>query len=210
MEAHVNVAIFSLLMMANLAMGGLLAAYHQQRPDHQLNILVLLQSYLTNVLPAINLTLILPLLVRLAFGPVGHVTAELAVMLLYVLVCLLIILTVASSLVKLVLVANYGLVFALDPVQLGRLVLGLAASAALLPNLAFTAWVLAACGCYSNATVAYLEGAPSQQKNQMELVNFATTILMLWLLLSLVLVMLVVFGIPAYLKRVHTSLAIRN
>ena len=104
------------------------------------------------------------------------------------------------------LVANFGLVFSLEPRQLARQVLVAAVTVALLPNLAFTLWSLLTCGCCSNTTVAYLVGS---SQRQFEL-NFVTAYLLVWLLLSLVLVLLVLFGIPAYLQRVHTSLAIRD
>ena len=104
MEDQLNLIIFSLLLLTSLLLARILELYNQQRPDSQLNVLVLLQTHLTSVLPAINLNIILPVLVRLAAGPLSTAVAELTIMLLYVLVSLVVVLTVASSIIKLLLV----------------------------------------------------------------------------------------------------------
>ena len=104
MEDQLNLIIFSLLLLTSLLLARILELYNQQRPDSQLNVMVLLQTHPTSVLPAINLNIILPVLVRLAAGPLSTAVAELTIMLLYVLVSLVIVLTVASSIIKLLLV----------------------------------------------------------------------------------------------------------
>ena len=104
MEDQLNLIIFSLLLLTSLLLARIFKLYNQQRLDSQLNVMVLLQTHLTSVLPAINLNIILPVLVRLAAGPLSMAVAELTIMLLYVLVSLVIVLTVASSIIKLLLV----------------------------------------------------------------------------------------------------------
>ena len=59
-----------------------------------------------------------------------------------VLVCLLLIITVASSVIKLMLVAKFNWVFAQEPQQLARRILRTATVLTLDPNLANTLWLL--------------------------------------------------------------------
>ena len=207
MENRINLSIFSTILLATILMGMIMSKYNRQRPLNQLNVLILLQAYLADTLSAINLALTLAVLIRITMGPLSRTVAELIMMLINALVCLLIILTVASSTTKLLLVANFGLVFSLDPHKLARQILGVAAILAFLPNMAFTLWVkLSQRNCCSSITTAYFTGYQDEQPG----ISFGTSYVLIWLLVSLILLGLVVFGIPLYLKRAHYSLAIRK
>ena len=204
-EKAVHLLIFLLLLLASLVLTWLLRLYHRHRPD--LNVLVLLHTHLVHTVLAANLAIILPVLGRLtADQPLPHVAAELATMAINGLVCLLVVLTAASSLVKLLLVTNFDLVFAKDPQQLASHMLVLSTGVALLPNLAYTLWSLAVCRVSSNSTVSYLAGSKESQEG----INFSWVYLVLWVLVSLAMASLVVFGIPLYLNRIHTTTAIRE
>ena len=96
--------------------------------------------------------------------------------------------------------------FSLDCQKLVTIVTSATASVALIPNVMFTLWVLLAQRHCSNITVAFLVGSTLAQFS----VNFVMIYLLMWLLMSLTLVAIVALGIPAYLKRVHTSMAIRE
>ena len=127
-------------------------------------------------------------------------------MLIVALASQLVITTVANSIIKVLLVTHFGWIFSLDPQQLARQVLGTAVSLALSPNLAFTLWVLVAHCRSSNFYVAYLTGDTTKVHE----INFGRTYLLLWVMVSIILAALVVFGIPFYLKRIHNPSAIRK
>ena len=204
---HMSWAVFSILLLATILMAIILAVHNHHKHYDQLNVLVLLQTYLIDTIPALNSAIILPVLVRLTAGPVSRTSAEICNMMMYVFVDLIIILTVASSSLKLLLVAKFGLVFSQEPQKLAGYVLGAVISAALLPNLAFTLWVLLSQGnCCSSITTAYFTDYQGIHPS----ISFSTVYMLLCLLVSLILLVLVVFGIPVYLKRTHTSLAIRE
>ena len=205
-ENQIHLIILSSFLLANILMAWILVIYNQHRLKDQINILVLLQIHMNKMFPATNMVIILPILIRLGSGPMSHIVAEIMVMLMNVMVCHLIILTVASSIIKLLLVANFDLVFSLDCQKLVTIVTSATASVALIPNVMFTLWVLLAQRHCSNITVAFLVGSTLAQFS----VNFVMIYLLMWLLMSLTLVAIVALGIPAYLKRVHTSLAIRE
>ena len=207
MEDSVNTALFSTLLLATLLLAGILHLYYRHRLDNQANVLVILQSYLVHTVLAANVTNILPLLVCLTTGkPWSYLPSELIAMAVNVLICLLILLTVGSSIIKLFLVTHFSWWFTLDPHQLARHVLGAAVSLALFPNLAFILWIIFVHNGCSNAIVCYLVGSREEQFE----INFGRIYFLVWLLISLLLAALVVFGIPIYLKRAHTTAAVRN
>ena len=196
MEDSVNTALFSTLLLATLLLAGILHLYYRHRLDNQANVLVILQSYLVLTVLAANVTNILPLLVCLTTGkPWSYLPSELIAMAVNVLICLLILLTVGSSIIKLFLVTHFSWWFTLDPHQL-----------ALFPNLAFILWIIFVHNGCSNAIVCYLVGSREEQFE----INFGRIYFLVWLLISLLLAALVVFGIPIYLKRAHTTAAVRN
>jgi hypothetical protein len=134
-----------------------------------------------------------------------YILAELTTMLLYTLICLITILTVFRSSLKLLLVVNFDLIFNLDSKKLAMNIFILSAIAAILPNLSFTAWILSTQRCCSSVTVAFLVGS---QENQFPL-NYASAYTLMWVVVSLILSIVVKLGVPAYLQRVHNSQAIR-
>lgn len=78
----------------------------------QARILMLLQSRLVHSILVFNTVSTLPLLARLATGrPWPHAAAELVTMAINILIILVLSLTAASSVIKLVLVANFNLIF---------------------------------------------------------------------------------------------------
>jgi hypothetical protein len=207
-DTQAHLAFFSVLFLASLLMTLALKAYHNQNQlELEHNILLLLQARLTATLPAIVMTTTLLSFVRLSAGPLPYAAAEVALMIVYMLICHLILLMIASSALQLMLVANFGLVFSLDPQQCTHHVVAAAATMAILPNLAFTAISLRNGSCCSSSTVAYMMGG--HEGKQFGL-SPATAHMMAWLVLSLILILLVVLGIPVYLKKAHSSLSIRN
>jgi hypothetical protein len=203
-----SLAIFYILFVANMLMGIILSAYNHSRPDsnHQSNVLFMLQIHLGDTLPVVNAALILPSIFRLAIGPLPHFAAVLLVKLGYSLICYLLILTAASSALKLLLVVNFDLVFTTDPSQLVKRIVAGAALASLMPNLAAALWFLSGGRqCCSSNSVEYFTGHPVGPLSM----SFSAGYMLVWMAVSLTLIVLVIVGIPIYLKRYHTSLAIR-
>ena len=58
----VNIAIFSLLLMATLVLGGLLQLFYIRRPEQQLNVLVRLQAHWNLLVLPLNVALTLPVI----------------------------------------------------------------------------------------------------------------------------------------------------
>ena len=111
---------------------------------HQAHVLVRLQAYQVHTVLGLIVMLILPTQSRLLTTRWlwSTLAAELMSMTINVLVCLLLILTVASSVIKLMLVAKFNWVFAQEPQQLARRILRTATVLTLDPNLANTLWLL--------------------------------------------------------------------
>ena len=206
-ENQIHLVILSSFLCANILMAWILIIYNQHRlHNKEGNIVLLLQAHTFKILPASNILIIVPVIVRLAAGPMSRTVAEAIVMIMDVMVCLVVILTLARSTIKLLLVTNFGLVFSQDFHKLAQVIVVVSTIVAILPNLVFTIWLLLTHEQCRNITVAFLVGSPSKQFS----INFATIFMLMWLLLSLVMVALVVVGIPSYLKRIHSSLAIRD
>ena len=91
------VSILTTLLLATVLMAGILQIYYSQRPDYQMNVLVLLRSQMVHALLAINVTSILPALTWSAGFKVPHIGAELVSMLIVALASQLVITTVANS-----------------------------------------------------------------------------------------------------------------
>ena len=199
-ENQIHLVILSSFLCANILMAWILIIYIQHRlHNKEGNIVLLLQAHTFKILPACNMLIIVPVIVRLAAGPMSCTVAEAIVMIMNVMVCLVVILTLARSTIKLLLVTNFGLVFSQDFHKLAQVIVVVSAIVAILPNLVFTIWLLLTHEQCRNITVAFLVGSPSKQFS----INFATIFMLMWLLLSLVMVALVVVGIPSYLKRIH-------
>ena len=93
----IMVSILTTLLLATVLMAGILQIYYSQRPDYQMNVLVLLRSQMVHALLAINVTSILPALTWSAGFKVPHIGAELVSMLIVALASQLVITTVANS-----------------------------------------------------------------------------------------------------------------
>jgi hypothetical protein len=203
----INIILFTFLLVTTLAMAIILHLYRRHLHDGQQNVLVLLQNYLIDCILLFTLSMIIPVLIRLTIGPMSFIIAEIFMMIIYVKVCLLIIVTAASSIIKLLLVAKFGLIFSLDPQQLAVTSLGVAIILAFLPNILFTCWILLGQNqCASTITVAYFMNNEHVESR----ISLGTIYLLLCLLFSLILLVLVVFWIPQYLRRAHSSVAIRE
>ena len=125
--------------------------------------MLLLQAHTFKILSASNILIIVPVIVRLAAGPMSCTVAEAIVMIMNVMVCLVVILTLARSTIKLLLVTNFGLVFSQDFHKLAQVIVVVSAIVAILPNLVFTIWLLLTHEQCRNITVAFLVGSPSKQ-----------------------------------------------
>jgi hypothetical protein len=185
----------------------ILKLYNLHRPDDQLNALVLLQAYLTDSIPVFTLSMIIPIMIRLTTGPMSWALAELFMMIIFSMVCLLIILAAATSALKLLLVVKFSLMFSLDPKRLAQYTFYASLVLAFLPNTVFTCWVLLTQNqCCSTITVAYFVNCEDLQPS----ITFTSINMLIWLLMNILLLGLVVFGIPTYLERAHSSTAIRE
>ena len=203
----VNIAIFSLLLMATLVLGGLLQLFYIRRPEQQLNVLVRLQACSEQLVLPLNVALTLPVLWHLVTRQHWHIlTAEAVSFVISLLASQIVILTVARSVTKLLLVTHFSWVFSQDPRQLTCLILSVTTILAFLPNLAYNLWLLWAQGRSNNNTVSYLVGSTEHQVG----INFGRTYVLVWLLISLVMACLVVFWIPVYLKKAHNADSIRD
>ena len=118
----------------------------------------------------------------------------------------IIILVVAITVTKLLLVTHFSWVFSQDPEQLGHNILGTTAVLAYVPNLAYNLWLLWVQGRSNTNTISFLVGSTENQVG----INFNRTYVLVWLLIGFVLTFLVVYWIPVYLKRAHSADSIRN
>jgi hypothetical protein len=204
---NINLFLFTFLLITTIVMAVILHFYNRHRHGDQLNVLVLLQTYLTDSVLLFTLSMIIPVLIRLTIGSMSHILAEVFMMIIYITVCLLIILTAANSLMKLLLVTNFGLIFGTDPRKLAWLTLMMAILLACLPNMFFTSWVIfVRKQCASTITVAYFMNYESVESR----ISLGAIYMLICLLISLLLLGLVVCWIPRYLKKAHSSVAIRK
>lgn len=202
-----NVILFIMLLAATIVLAIILKLFQHHKPADQRNILVLLQSYLSDALLAFNLSMIIPVLICQTAGPMSRITAELIMLTIYVLACFIIILTAASSLIKLLLVVKFNLVFSVDEQKLAKMVLYLTTCAALLPHLAFTLLnIFALLKPCKSTVVAYFMGNPDVKAGWCT----GTIYLLVILAICFILLGLVVFWIPVYLKQAHNNTAIRE
>jgi hypothetical protein len=199
--------IFSLLLLTSLIITITMIVIHKHSNNNDKNILILLWKLLAYSLPLADISSIVPVLMCLLAGKMSHIIAELFMLAIFVFFDLFIILLAASSIIKLLLVVNFSLIFLQEPVKLARVLGWTAVTLALLPNLVFTVWFLVShenrC---STPVVAYFVG----NKDCSIQMSFCIVYLWTWLFISLVLVVWVVAWIPAYLKRSHNSAAIRE
>ena len=170
-----------------------------QRSDRQLNVLLLLQSHMVHIILAINMVSILPSLSVSAGQLLPHSVAEFISMAIGTLVCLLVILTASPAPLSSssCMFTHFGPVFALDPQQLAWHILCVGGSLRLIHNLVFTLRVLLVFVKASNPVVSYFVGARDDQNG----ISFSRFYILPWLSVSLILALLVVYGIPVYLKR---------
>ena len=205
-QDQIYLAIFSLLLLSTILMAVVMKIYNSRNiPDNQINVLVFIYSHLIDTIPFINLAFILPTFYRLTIGTISQIIAEFVAMGILTLVGHFSIILVASSSLKLLLVANFGLVFCQDPHWLARNIFIGAACAAFLPNLIFTVWLLSVHKCSCSPAVAYLIG--SSETNVV--MNYSGIYILMCVLLSIILLLTVKLGVPVFLQRTHTSSAIR-
>jgi hypothetical protein len=172
----------------------------------QVTVLVFLQGYLIHAALALNLIYLLPLILfYITRQPWPLPAAELVSVAIYMLICLVIILTVASSIIKLLLVMSFNWIFVQDPEQLALRVLVVSAILAIVPNLIFTLIIILVHHECSSAAACILMGFGDESCQ----LNLNRVYFLTLLAVSVCLAVTVVFGIPIYLKRVHTATSIR-
>jgi hypothetical protein len=205
-DCQASLAIFTFLLVVNMLMAIVLNIHNQHRSE-QNNVLLLLQTHMTNIMIPIIVSFTVPIIVRLLQGPISHVAAELAMMTSYTLLCHLFIVMTSISILKLLLVIEFPCVFNANPLKLSSAVGIFAAIVATFPNVYITAWnIFVKDDCCRSSTVAYLTGSNKRTAGlNLALVNMAT-----WMLLNLALILVVIVGIPVLLKKMHTSQAIRQ
>jgi hypothetical protein len=103
-------------------------------------------------------------------------------------------------------VTHFNWIFTQDPQNLARCALSVAAILAFVPNVIIMLGNLSEQHMSSNLLTRFLIGYTEVNFE----INFLVIYFMVWLLISLVLTAIIVFGIPVYLRKIHSISAIRN
>lgn len=163
-----------------------------------------LQSQLVWCICACNLATIVPVLTGQHYSLLA---AELIALAYIGLGTLVNILMSASSVLKLLIVTNFNFVFSRDPEQLARHALVICLVLALGPNVVFILWTVhGQCGC-SNSLACFLMGRSSIGVLEM---TFIRAYFAIWMAVSLMLAVAVIFGTPFFIQRMDANPAIRN
>jgi hypothetical protein len=164
-------------------------------------VFVLLQSYLVHASLFANASYILPVLTVLVSSPPwSHVAAELAAelasLVVNVLICLVIILTAVGSIFKLLLVTHFNWMFSQDHERLAVHALMAAVILASAPQGIVIIWVFTTNDKCSNMIACYLMNCREEYFQ----LSFNRVYVLVWIVSSIVLATVVVFGIPVYLQ----------